>query len=167
MKQMLVMRHGKSDWSAGRSDHDRPLNKRGAAAASAMGKALAIMQEQPDLVISSTARRARTTAQLAIEAGSWDCPLVQTDALYGTSAQGALEVLLGADPSADSVMLVGHQPTWGALIAQTTGASVAMKTATIAKVEMYIRDWSDVLHAHGELLWLLQPRSIAHLVADR
>ncbi len=167
MKQMLVMRHGKSDWSAGRPDHDRPLSRRGAAAAAAMGKALAAMKETPDLVITSTARRARTTAQLAIEAGTWNCPLVQSDALYGTSAQGALEVLLEADPTADSVMLVGHQPTWGALVAQVTGASVAMKTATVAKVELYIRDWTDALHAHGELVWLLQPRSISHLVSDQ
>ena len=166
MKQLLVMRHGKSDWSAGRPDHDRPLNRRGAAAAAAMGKALAIMEEQPNQVISSTARRARTTAQLAIEAGSWDCPLVQTDALYGTSANGALEVLLTADPSADSVMLVGHQPTWGSLVAQLTGAAAAMKTATVAKIELYVRDWTDVLHAHGELIWLLQPRSIRHLLAE-
>jgi phosphohistidine phosphatase len=167
MKQMLVMRHAKSDWSTGRAAHDRPLNQRGAAAASVMGKALAIMQEQPDLVISSTARRARTTAQLAIEAGSWESRLVQTDALYGTSAQAALEVLLEADPAAESVMLVGHQPTWGALVAHVTGASVAMKTATVAKIELYIRDWTDVLHAHGELVWLLQPRSISQLVGKR
>mgnify|MGYP001821346479 CR=1 FL=1 len=132
-----------------------------------MGKALAIMEEQPDQVITSTARRARTTAQLAIEAGSWDSPLVQSEDLYGTSARGALEVLLTADPAAESVMLVGHQPTWGALVAEVTGASVAMKTATVARIELYIRDWTDVLHAHGELIWLLQPRSIAHLVADR
>ncbi len=166
MKNILVMRHGKSDWSTGRPDHDRPLNRRGATAAAAMGRALAIMHEQPQQVITSSARRARTTAQLAMEAGAWDCTLVEKDALYGASAMGTLEVLLEADPDAESVMVVGHQPTWGALVAQLTGAAVAMKTATVAKIELYIRDWTDVLHAHGELIWLLQPRSIEHLVAD-
>jgi len=165
MKQLFVMRHGKSDWSAGRADHDRPLNQRGRDAAAAMGLALARMGDVPDLVISSSARRALTTARLAAEAGSWDCPIEWTDALYGTSARGALEALLGVDPKAASVMLVGHQPTWGALVAELTGAAVAMKTATVAKIELYLRDWVDIGLARGELLYLLQPRSISRLVA--
>lgn len=166
MKQLLLMRHGKSDWSTGRPDHDRPLNRRGVAAAKAMGRALAAMEEAPELVISSTATRALTTAQLAIEAGRWDCRLEPAGSLYGTSAQGALEALLDADPDADSVMLVGHQPTWGNLVAHLTGASVAMKTATVAKIELYVRDWADALHARGELMMLLQPRSIGRLFDD-
>ncbi|MDH3518254.1 MAG: histidine phosphatase family protein [Acidimicrobiia bacterium] len=165
MKQLLIMRHAKSDWSAGRPDHDRPLNRRGAAAAADMGRALAAMDEAPDLVISSTARRAATTAQLAAEAGEWSAPITHSDALYGTSANGALEVLMEADPAAACVMLVGHQPTWGALVSRLTGASAAMKTATVAKVELYIRDWTDALSANGELVFLLQPRSIARLVS--
>lgn len=164
MKHLLVMRHGKSDWSAGRSDHERPLNKRGVAAAKAMGTALAAMGEAPELVLTSTAVRAATTAELAAEAGSWNAPIAYREALYGTSAQGALEVAMEADPEASAVMLVGHQPTWGALVSHLTGASVAMKTATVAKIELYVRDWTDVLHAHGELVFLIQPRSIARLV---
>jgi phosphohistidine phosphatase len=164
MKQLLVMRHGKSDWSAGRPDHDRPLNPRGVSSAKAMGIALARMGEEPDLVISSTATRAATTAQLAAEAGDWESDIVYSGSLYGTSAQGALEVLLETDPAAQSVMLVGHQPTWGNLVAHLTGGSVAMKTATVAKVDLYVRDWTDSLHARGELIFLLQPRSIQGLV---
>lgn len=158
------MRHGKSDWSTGRPDHDRPLNARGSAAAAAMGKVLAGMGQVPDLVISSTARRAATTAQLAAAAGSWETPIQYREELYGTSATGALEVLLDVDPAAQAVMLVGHQPAWGSLVAHVTGGAVAMKTATIAGIELYIRDWADALHARGELVFLLQPRSVGRLV---
>ena len=63
MKKLLIMRHAKSDWGSGLADHERPLNKRGTKAAAAMGKALAAMEEIPDLVISSTATRAATTAR--------------------------------------------------------------------------------------------------------
>ena len=166
MKQLLVMRHGKSDWSAGRPDHDRPLNRRGRESAAAMGRALTAMEEAPELVISSTARRAATTAKLAAEAGSWAAPITLVDALYGTSAVGALEVLMGADEGATSVMLVGHEPTWGALVAHLTGASVAMKTATVAKIELYVSEWGDVRNARGELTMLLQPRAIGRLVGN-
>ncbi|NND03192.1 MAG: histidine phosphatase family protein [Acidimicrobiia bacterium] len=160
MKQLLVMRHGKSDWSAGKPDHDRPLNPRGVDSARAMGIALAKMGEEPDLVISSTATRAATTAQLAAEAGDWESELTYSGSLYGTSAQGTLEVLLETAQTAHSVMVVGHQPTWGNLVAHLTGGAVAMKTATVAKIDLYIRDWTDALHAQGELVFLLQPRSM-------
>lgn len=164
MKQLFVMRHGKSDWSAGKTDHDRPLNPRGVSSAKAMGIALARMGEEPDLVISSTATRAATTAQLAAEAGNWESDVAYNRSLYGTSAQGALEVLLEADPAAQSVMLVGHEPTWGNLVAHLTGGAVAMKTATVAKIDLYVRDWTEALHARGELIFLLQPRSVRSLV---
>ena len=105
-----------------------------------------------------------TTAQLAAEAGNWSCSIEATESLYGTSARDALETLMTADPEAGSVMLVGHQPTWGALVAELTGAAVAMKTATIAKIDLYIRDWTDAAMARGELIYLLQPRTLARLV---
>jgi phosphohistidine phosphatase len=164
MKKLLIMRHAKSDWGSGLADHERPLNKRGTRAAVAMGKALAAMEEVPDLVISSTATRAATTTRLAAEAGDWSSRLTYSDALYGTSVRGALEVLMQADPGAASVMLVGHEPTRSSLVEHLTGGAVMIKTATVAAVELYLRDWVDAATAHGELLYLLQPRSVAGLV---
>lgn len=164
MKKLLIMRHAKSDWGSGLADHERPLNNRGTRAAAAMGKALAAMDEVPDLVISSTATRAATTARLAAEAGAWSSRITYSDGLYGTSVTGALEVLLEADPGAASVMLVGHEPTWSSLVQHLTGGSVVIKTATVAAVELYVRDWADASGASGELLYLLQPRTMAGLV---
>ncbi len=68
MKTLLLMRHAKSDWDADyESDHDRPLNDRGLKSARLMGRVLADEGLVPDLIISSTALRARTTAELATE----------------------------------------------------------------------------------------------------
>ncbi len=61
-------------------------------------------------------------------------------------------------------MLVGHEPTWSSLVAHLTGGAVVMKTACVAGVELYIRDWTDAAHARGELLYFLQPRSMAGLI---
>ena len=158
------MRHGKSDWSVGAADHDRPLNSRGVASAKAMGMVLARMGEAPDQVISSTARRAATTAELAAESGAWPGVITYRRELYGTSVRGTLEVLLEADPGAERVMVVGHQPTWGAVVNHLTGAAVAMKTATVAKISLYIRDWGNVLTGNGELEFLLQPRSVIEML---
>ena len=70
---IIIFRHGKSDWNAvyGK-DHDRPLSKRGINASKKMGLFLKKKNQIPDIVISSSAERAKTTAELAIKAGTWN-----------------------------------------------------------------------------------------------
>ena len=77
MKSVILFRHGKSDWNASYGiDHDRPLNSRGIKAAKKMGQYLLEKDQVPDLIISSTAVRAKTTAQLAIESANWQSKLM-------------------------------------------------------------------------------------------
>ncbi len=159
MKRLIVLRHAKSDWDTDfESDHDRPLARRGVAAAGTMGVALANMDQIPDLVYSSSALRARTTVELAAEAGGWDTTIELFDDLYGTSAEAALAVAGRAGPQIDRLMLVGHQPTWGTLVYQLTGGRVQVKTATAVGIDLSIDSWNDVTTAHGEIAYVLQPR---------
>lgn len=157
MRRLMVMRHGKSDWSIGAPDHQRPLNERGRRAADAMGRLLAGMGEAPGHVITSSAVRANTTAQRAGEAGDWDAEVQVTRDLYMTDPFGALEVVVGA-PAVERLMVVGHEPTWSALVAHLTGARAAMKTATVAIIDVHVAEWANALEAGGELVALLQPR---------
>jgi phosphohistidine phosphatase len=159
MKRLIVLRHAKSDWDADfGTDHDRPLSRRGIAAARTMGVTLANMDQIPDLVYSSSAVRARTTVELAAEAGDWDTTIELSDDLYGTSADGALAVGAGAGPEVDRLMLVGHQPTWGTLVYQLTGGRVQVKTATAVGIDLSVASWRDIMTAHGEIAYVLQPR---------
>ena len=109
-----------------------------------MGMVLSEADQVPQHIISSTARRARTTAELAIEAGSWSSSLELTDALYGTSTDGALSVVSGADPGVDHLMLVGHEPTWSALAERLTRARVTVKTATVIAIDLRASAWPTV-----------------------
>ncbi|MDX2344637.1 MAG: histidine phosphatase family protein [Acidimicrobiia bacterium] len=159
MKRLMILRHAKSDWNAGASsDHARPLNRRGTAAAITMGKILARMGEVPDLIYSSSAQRAKETAMLASDSGKWGCELVEIDDLYGTSASGALTVAANASDEIETLMLVGHEPTWSYLVQSLTGAEVDIKTATVAAVDLSIGQWKDAPTARGSLVFLLQPR---------
>ena len=118
MKTLLLMRHAKSDWGADYgSDHDRPLNRRGIESARLMGRVLSAESLAPSLVISSTAVRARHTAELAIEAGNWAADLVLERALYDEGPSGVI-TRASAAPDVPSLMLVGHQPTWSMLAAR-------------------------------------------------
>jgi len=152
------MRHAKSDWTGGVVDHDRPLSKRGVRASKTMGIVLRRMDQIPDLVYSSTALRARTTVELAAEAGDWDTRIETTEDLYGTSAEGALAVASEAPDDVERLMLVGHQPTWGALVYHLTGGAVQVKTATIIGMECYSYDWSDLADTNAEVVYVLQAR---------
>ncbi|NJL86451.1 MAG: hypothetical protein HC886_11465 [Leptolyngbyaceae cyanobacterium SM1_1_3] len=87
--QLILFRHGKSDWDGDfDSDHQRPVAKRGLKAAKAVGKFLAAADQIPDQIITSSALRAKTTAELAIAAGDWQRTLQVTDALYDTTRSG-------------------------------------------------------------------------------
>jgi phosphohistidine phosphatase len=159
MKRLMILRHAKSDWnSAAASDHDRPLNRRGTAAALTMGRVLTRIGEIPDVVYTSSAIRAKETAILAADAGGWKTEMVELDELYATSAGAALAVAAGASDSVKRLMLVGHQPTWGYLVRAVTGASVQMKTATVAGIDMHMDRWEHASQAMGSLAYLLQPR---------
>lgn len=152
------MRHAKSDWSAdyGR-DHERPLNERGVRSARLMGRLLAAEGQVPQLIVTSTAVRARSTASLANEAGEWGAEVIVEPGLYGSGPDAAVQVAASA-PDIDRLMLVGHQPTWSILVSILTGSSVDMRTATTAVIEFDIPEWSEVVATRGELVAEYQPR---------
>lgn len=160
MKQLLVMRHGKSDWHAGATtDHGRPVNERGVRSAIAMGRLLTDTGLAPDHVLTSSALRARTTAELAAEAGGWDAPVDATDGFYDASVDGVVARLALVPDEVDRLLVVGHQPTWGALVWRLTGGAVAMRTATVAVVDLQLgRSWDHDGDVGGELLAVFQPR---------
>ena len=69
MKTLTIVRHAKSSWETSVADHDRPLNDRGMSAAPRVGSAIAEKGKIPDIIISSTALRAATTAKLIAKVG--------------------------------------------------------------------------------------------------
>lgn len=160
MKKILVLRHGKSDWQATYgSDHDRPLAARGIAAAELMGRFLARNGQEPALVVSSTAVRARSTAELAMTAGQWSCRANYTEALYGAAVSAVIDLVQKQDDVIHSLLLVGHQPTWSELIATLCGGSaVRFPTAALARIDSPVERWRDLEPGAGTLRWLVTPK---------
>lgn len=110
LRQLLLLRHAKSSWDdPGLSDHSRPLNAHGRAAAGAMRQAMLGLALSPDVVLVSSARRTLQTLE-ALE--PWqETPLIEPmDALYLATAPQLLAVLNGVAETARSVMLIGHNP---------------------------------------------------------
>lgn len=153
MVEILLMRHAKSEHPAGIADRDRPLSSRGRAAAAAMGRTMSGFGVQPDLILTSPARRAASTARRAAAAGGWDAPLVEVEDLYGGGVSEVLRAL-EVEPAPNRVLAVGHEPTWSATVAALVGGgSFAMVTAAVACIEA-----PGPIAGSGRLRWMLHPR---------
>lgn len=158
-KTLLLMRHAKSDWTGEYgSDHERPLNERGMRSARLMGRLLEGIDLIPDLVLTSTATRARETARLAAEAGTWGCPIIEEPGLYGGSPDSVLELASGV-VGADRLMLVGHEPVWSSVVGQISSRRIEMKTATVVVVAVHIGSWNHLGDAQGVVVGVHHPRA--------
>jgi phosphohistidine phosphatase len=159
MRRLMLFRHGKSDWDADfAQDRDRPLNARGERAAATMGVLLRHMGETPDRIVSSTAVRAETTAEMARLSGGWTGPLELSDALYGASPVETLEVAARHGRDAERLMLVGHEPTWSMLATQLTGGRVSVRTGTVVAIDLDVEDWASAPGATGTVAYALNPK---------
>ena len=159
MKTLLLLRHAKSDWNASfERDHERPINKRGRRSADQVGRFLVAADQVPDAVVTSSAVRARTTVERAMEAGGWSCPVEVTERLYEASTGEVLSLLQDLPHNVNRVLLAGHEPTWSTLVEEFTGARAKMVTAAVACIELAAPDWQRVSFGMGQLAWLLPPR---------
>lgn len=165
MKSLLLLRHGKSNRDTpNQIDHDRPLARRGRRAASMMGRYLAALAEVPDLVCSSSAIRARDTAQRAAEAGDWPCRIEVSESLYHASPDQVLDVARKTDPAVARLLLAGHEPTWSVLAGRLIGAaSVRFPTAAIARIDLAIENWREADYGKGTLIWLVTPKLLERI----
>ena len=111
MKTLLLLRHAKSSWSTPMGDHDRPLNARGKEAAPRMGELLHELNLQPDLIICSTAKRARSTAKRVVKAANYKNVLIHEDLLYAATVGEVLSVIRQTPDTCDRLLIIGHNPS--------------------------------------------------------
>jgi phosphohistidine phosphatase len=110
-----VLRHAKAA-SEGRDDHSRPLTARGRRQATDVGRHIATRPVAgapvPDLVLSSSARRAVQTAELVTAELDPGVELIVEKALYGADPDDVVEVIRNFGGDAAAVLVVGHNPTF-------------------------------------------------------
>lgn len=161
-KTLLILRHAKSSWShAGLSDHDRPLNKRGKRDAPRIGQLLRTEDIVPAQIISSTAKRAKQTAEAVAKSSGYENEIVFERSLYHGYPDDYITYLAKSGIAAACVMVVGHNPGLEMLVEQLSGADEFMATATLAHIELPIEDWSELNEqTQGKLVNLWRPREL-------
>jgi phosphohistidine phosphatase len=139
MIRLALVRHAKSDWeNADLDDHDRPLNDRGVQDAPRMAARLRASGFRPDVILSSTALRARTTAEAFGE--ELEVPVTPDPGLYGAPARAILAA--AAASGAASVLVVAHDPGLSVLAARLSDDGIAhMPTCAVATFTWSADDW--------------------------
>jgi phosphohistidine phosphatase len=172
MLTLLLLRHAKSCWDdPDLDDFDRPLAKRGAKAADLMGDYIESHHLKPELVLCSSAVRARGTLALILPHLRGASPeVVYEDELYLASPTSLLGRLRGIEAGPHSVMLLGHNPGLQALALELvkTGekkaiSQLAMKfpTCGLAVIKFETNSWKAIRPASGKLHLTMAPRRLA------
>ncbi len=160
MKRLYLMRHAKSSWkNPDLKDHDRPLNKRGKKDAPLMGKILKKKGVKPDIIISSSAKRAYKTAVKVAKELDYEKENIITDkTLYLISFEKFLNYIKNLDDSYENVLIIGHNPGISDLFSYLTGKDSQMPTAAVGGLELKKDSWRDIEDGKIEILFFEYPK---------
>jgi phosphohistidine phosphatase len=165
MKTLLLLRHAKSSWKEqDLPDRDRPLNKRGRNDAPRMGKLLKDEDLIPDLIVSSTAVRAKKTAELVAKACKYKGKIVLDHSPYGAEPGAYIKILEGLSDKNMVALVVGHSPSVEETVGLLTGSlDVIMPTCALAKITLPIQNWAELkkLKIKGKLLKVWKPKELS------
>ena len=159
MKTLFLIRHAKSSWDdTALPDKDRPLGDRGRRDAPKMGKQLAKRNVKPDLILSSPARRALTTAEIIAKKLNYKRKdIVVDDRLYAAAVHGLLNVIHGLGDKLERVLLFGHNPELAEL-AHRLSEITHMPTCAVAEFTFNAKSWSKIGKANLEKVTLDYPK---------
>lgn len=142
VKELLLLRHAKSSWdNAHLSDFERPLNERGRYDAPRIGRLLRQADLVPELIITSSAVRAATTAEWVAEAAGYEGEIRAREGLYLAEPETYLAVLKKEADPYGRVMIVGHNPTMEEMVEMLAGRGERMPTGAVAHFQLSIVAW--------------------------
>lgn len=156
-RTLVVIRHAKSDWGTAEPDAQRPLSDRGRRDAPEIGRWLSDHVERLDLVICSSATRARQTWRLAGERFRPKVTARYDERVYAAGPGELMSVLEELDDTVGAAALVGHNPGLAELVERLSGERVELKTSAVA-VLRWEGTWADVWARRAALVTHATPR---------
>ncbi|MGO1117155.1 SixA phosphatase family protein [Rhodovibrionaceae bacterium A322] len=171
-RQILCLRHAKSSWNEpALSDHDRPLNGRGRAAATFMGEWMVSQNLLPDLVLCSSAERTQETWARVAAAFPKTCEVQVSRDLYLASNRALLARIRQAPDSCQRVLLIGHNPGMEMLVADLANPDSSdpkalrhlrekYPTATLAQLDWTGESWAALQPGRAVLTDLSSARAL-------
>jgi len=163
MKILYLMRHAKSSWSFDDlSDRERPLNDRGRDDAPRMGQALVKRDIHLDLIVSSPAVRALSTAVLVARELSYPHDKIKVEpCIYEANLDTLLDVIRELPDETNSVLLTGHNPTITDVSNYLSPSPLSgeMPTAGVLCLHFQAEHWAEVKRANAEFYFFDSPKN--------
>ncbi|MEJ2053910.1 MAG: histidine phosphatase family protein [Calditrichaceae bacterium] len=164
MKSLLLVRHAKSSWQyPGLTDFERPLNKRGHRDAPFMGELLLKRNAVPDLIISSPATRAITTARYFAENMKYSLEKIRTDErLYDASVNDITKVIYETDNTVESLMIVSHNPGLTETADRLSGKIFEnIVTSAVMAIQFDAESWDKINSKNADVEFYEYPKKYA------
>ena len=162
MKKLIIIRHCKSSWSdLTLNDFDRPLNNRGVQDGNLMSKELSKIIDNVDLLISSSSKRTRLTADFFIKLIKIN-KISFIDDLYHSSSENIISKLKKISNTYESIMVIGHNPGLTDLVNKLTSINLYnLPTCGVAIVNLNIKNW-DLINNFSkyDLEWMKFPKQL-------
>lgn len=162
MKRLFIVRHAKSSWDYPYlSDYERPLNNRGKRNLPDMAKRFQLEQFPIDLIISSPAERAITTARgFASALGISNEEIRQEERFFHASRSSIKEIISRQSTDLQSIMVFGHNPGLTYLIHESSDFYLDnLPTCAICGIEFQFESWKDILNKKGKKFYYDFPKS--------
>ncbi|MEP6775390.1 MAG: histidine phosphatase family protein [Chloroflexota bacterium] len=161
MKTLIILRHGKAVDVLVSGDKRRELTERGLRDAEAMGRLIGSEVGVPDQIVSSDAKRARQTAEIAGEAAGYNGEVTYEPEIYDATVDTLIGVVRSLPDSADYVILVGHNPGFESLSADLAPDGTEpprLPTSGFAHLQFNATSWRNVRPGTGTLLAVHWPK---------
>lgn len=161
MRTLFLIRHAKSSWdSPGLRDFDRPLNKRGLKDAPEMAQLLFSQGVRPDLIVSSPAKRALTTAQFFAQVfNTPDTAIVREPTIYEALPFQILQVVSKLPDTANTVLLFGHNPGFTEVANHFSEEFIEnVPTCGIVRIESSADQWAAFFEGNGKVTACFFPK---------
>ncbi len=146
MKRLTLIRHATSHPSAETgSDHDRSLTERGLEEATQMAAVLADQSAPPQLILSSSAKRALTTAHIFAEALAYPQQEIELlPELYSAYNTTLINLIQSQDDDIQHIALIGHNPAISEFSQYLSGKRTGMSPATVIQLQLSITQWCEL-----------------------
>jgi len=148
---LYLMRHAQAEVARNQKDKLRTLTQTGEIEVSHLGEFLKSKNIKPDLMVSSTAERAHSTAKILAEQLDFETTKIETnDQIYSENLIEILKLINDLDTQYNSVLLVGHFPTIVELYNYLTEKESirAMDTAELRSLT-FETDWEEITAQSG------------------
>ncbi len=162
MKTLLLMRHAKSSWNHPElTDYDRPLKRRGRNDAHIMSRVIDENDLYPDLILSSSAKRAAETAEALIEGLEYENEIIFSETLYMAEPHDFIEVLKNLDNDIETVMIIAHNPGLEDVLQIIGDKYQAMPTAALGYLVLNLESWDEIsFETTGKLAGFWTPKML-------